>query len=66
MASTRLYNRGMRHALSTLFLASLASTAFAWPTNSVRYARMALERIRGGQRFSTFGWDEAPAEQAVA
>jgi len=38
----------------------------AWPANSVRYARMALERIRGGQRFSTFGWDEAPAEQAVA
>jgi len=35
----------------------------AWPTNSVRYARMALERVRVGQRFSTFGWDEAPAEQ---
>ena len=36
------------------------------PPNSVRYARAALERIRAGQRFSTFGWDEAPAEQAVA
>ena len=36
------------------------------PQNSVRYARMALERIRSGQRFSTLGWDEASAEQAVA
>jgi len=36
------------------------------PTNSVRYARAALERIASGQRFSTFGWDEAPAEQAIA
>lgn len=36
------------------------------PTNSVRYARAALARIASGQRFSTFGWDEAPAEQAVA
>jgi ADP-ribose pyrophosphatase YjhB (NUDIX family) len=38
----------------------------ALPPNSVRYARVALERIRGGGRFSTFGWDETPAEQAVA
>jgi ADP-ribose pyrophosphatase YjhB (NUDIX family) len=37
----------------------------AWPANSVRYARVALERVRGGMRFSTFGWDEAPAEQVV-
>ncbi|HSI00496.1 MAG TPA: NUDIX domain-containing protein [Reyranella sp.] len=37
-----------------------------WPRNSVRYARAALDRIRSGQRFSTFGWDEAPAEQVVA
>jgi 8-oxo-dGTP pyrophosphatase MutT (NUDIX family) len=36
------------------------------PPNSVRYARVALARIGSGQRFSTFGWDEAPAEQAVA
>ena len=36
------------------------------PTNSVRYARLALERLGGGQRFSTLGWDEASAEQAVA
>ena len=35
MAGARLYNRGMRHALSALFLASLASTAFAWPTKPV-------------------------------
>jgi len=36
------------------------------PANSVRYVRMALDRIRSGQHFSTLGWDEASAEQAVA
>jgi len=35
MGRTRLYNRGMRHALSALLLALLASTAFAWPTKPV-------------------------------
>jgi 8-oxo-dGTP diphosphatase len=36
------------------------------PPNSVRYARLALERTHCGQRFSTLGWDEASAEQMVA
>lgn len=36
------------------------------PPNSVRYVRVALDHIRSGKRFSTLGWDEASAEEAVA